>query len=54
MIRAVIDTSVLVSAVIRPQGALGFAIKYLREEIYSPSGSIPGKTINLSNNWQPE
>jgi putative PIN family toxin of toxin-antitoxin system len=41
MIRAVIDTSVLVSAVIRQQGALGFVIKYLMDGIYRYVYSLP-------------
>lgn len=41
MIRAVIDTSVLVSAIIRPQGTLGFVIKYLRDGIYRYVYSLP-------------
>jgi len=41
MIRAIIDTSVLVSAVIRPQGALGFVIKNLRDGNYRYMYSLP-------------
>ena len=41
MTRAVVDTTVLVSAVIRPQGALGFVIKRPRDGAYTYVYSLP-------------